>query len=59
MSIGQLAAPIASFATEMYIYDVDNYLKRNEEAVGAVIVSEGVKMGLNMRDRLFQQLADQ
>jgi diguanylate cyclase (GGDEF)-like protein len=59
MSIGQLAAPNQTFAPETYISEVANCFKANESVICSVIVSNGVPIGLIMRDKLFQQLAGQ
>ncbi|MEW9698396.1 GGDEF domain-containing protein [Paenibacillus sp. SI8] len=58
-TIGDLATPVQVFDKRTVISEVADYLKKNQDAVGVVIVSEEVPVGLMMRDRLFQQLAGQ
>ncbi|WP_163949057.1 GGDEF domain-containing protein [Paenibacillus sp. SYP-B3998] len=58
-TIGDLATPVMVFDKKALISEVADHLKKNQEAVGVVIVSEDVPVGLMMRDRLFQQLAGQ
>ncbi|MBD0381320.1 GGDEF domain-containing protein [Paenibacillus sedimenti] len=58
-TIGDLATPVKVFDKKTVISEVADYLKKNQEAVGAVIVSEDSPVGLMMRDRFFQQLTGQ
>jgi diguanylate cyclase (GGDEF)-like protein len=58
-TIGDVIAPIQTFDTKALISEVANYFKSNVKAQGAAIVSDGVPVGLMMRERLFQQLAGQ
>ncbi len=58
-SIGDLKTPVKVFDKKKLISEVADYFKKNQEAVGAVIVDEDVPLGLMMRDRLFQQLTGQ
>ncbi|WP_171683729.1 GGDEF domain-containing protein [Paenibacillus planticolens] len=58
-NIGDLKTPVKVFDSKAPISEVADYFKKNQEAVGAVIVSSEVPVGLMMRDRLFQQLAGQ
>ncbi|MCZ8511913.1 EAL and GGDEF domain-containing protein [Paenibacillus filicis] len=58
-SIGDLSAPSQRFDRKTPISQVAQYFKDNLNALGAVIVSADVPVGLIMRDRLFQQLAGQ
>ncbi len=58
-AIGDLASPCAEFKPTVQISEVAGYFKQNIHAQGAAIVSEGVPIGLIMRERLFQQLAGQ
>lgn len=58
-AIGDLKTPVKVFDKKVPISEVADYFKKNQESVGAVIVSEEIPVGLMMRDRLFQQLAGQ
>lgn len=58
-AIGDLKTPVKVFDKKVPISEVADYFKKNQESVGAVIVSEEEPVGLMMRDRLFQQLAGQ
>lgn len=58
-SIGDLVTPIQMFNNKILISEVANYFKGNPEAIGAVVVSDEVPVGLIMRERLFQQLSGQ
>ncbi|MCR8630939.1 GGDEF domain-containing protein [Paenibacillus radicis (ex Xue et al. 2023)] len=58
-AIGDLTAPIQEFDSKSLISEVANYFKKNGNAVGAVVVSDKIPVGLIMRERLFQQLAGQ
>jgi diguanylate cyclase (GGDEF)-like protein len=58
-SIGDLVTPAQVFDSKALISEVANYFKRNPDAIGAVIVSNEVPVGLIMRERLFQQLSGQ
>ncbi|MDD9265819.1 GGDEF domain-containing protein [Paenibacillus sp. GCM10023248] len=57
--IGDLKTPVKTFDKKSPISEVADYFKKNQEAVGAVIVSNEEPVGLMMRERLFQQLAGQ
>ncbi|WNR43285.1 GGDEF domain-containing protein [Paenibacillus roseipurpureus] len=57
--IGGLKTPVGIFHTKVLISEVADYFKRNQEAVGVVIVQDDCPKGLVMRDRLFQHLAGQ
>jgi len=57
--IGDLAAPIQKFDSKTIISKVADYFKKNVNAVGAVVISNEIPVGLIMRERLFQQLAGQ
>lgn len=57
--IGGLKTPVGVFHTKVLISEVADYFKRNQEAVGVVIVHDETPKGLVMRDRLFQHLAGQ
>lgn len=57
--IGGLKTPVGVFHTKVLISEVADYFKRNQDAVGVVIVHDGTPKGLVMRDRLFQHLAGQ
>nr|WP_315971259.1 bifunctional diguanylate cyclase/phosphodiesterase [Paenibacillus sp. N3.4] len=58
-SIGDLKTPVKVFDRKAIISEVADYLKKNQEAVGVVIVNEDIPVGLMMREHLFQQLAGQ
>ncbi|MBP1989420.1 GGDEF domain-containing protein [Paenibacillus eucommiae] len=58
-SIGDLVTPIQMFDRKAIISEVANYFKINVDAVGAVIVSDDVPVGLIMREHLFRQLSAQ
>lgn len=57
--IGGLKTPVGVFHKHVMISQVAEYFKKNQEAVGVVIVHEERPVGLVMRDRLFQHLAGQ
>ncbi|MFD0698680.1 GGDEF domain-containing protein [Paenibacillus sp. GCM10027628] len=57
--IGDLATPVKVFDRKAVISEVADYLKKNQESVGVVIVSGDSPVGLMMRDRFFQQLTGQ
>ncbi|CAG7655955.1 GGDEF domain-containing protein [Paenibacillus allorhizosphaerae] len=57
--IGDLAFACQCFEKGTPISVVAGYFHGNENAPGAVIVADGVPVGLMMRERLFQQLAGQ
>ncbi|MDQ0897126.1 EAL domain-containing protein [Paenibacillus sp. V4I7] len=58
-NIGDLKTPVKVFDKKKLISEVAEYFKKNQEAVGVVIVDEEVPAGLMMKDRLFQQLTGQ
>ncbi|WP_189007851.1 GGDEF domain-containing protein [Paenibacillus marchantiophytorum] len=58
-NIGDLATPVQVFDKRVLISEVADYFKKNQDAVGVVITSEEVPVGLVMRERLFQHLAGQ
>ncbi|MCM3270197.1 GGDEF domain-containing protein [Paenibacillus elgii] len=58
-AIGDLSIPYPSFENSTPISTVAGYFKKNANALGVAVVSDGVPIGLIMRDRLFQQLAGQ
>jgi diguanylate cyclase (GGDEF)-like protein len=58
-SIGDLVTPTHVFDSKTIISEVAGYFKMNLDAIGTVIVSEDVPVGLIMRERLFQQLSGQ
>ncbi|MCS7463039.1 GGDEF domain-containing protein [Paenibacillus doosanensis] len=58
-TIGDLCSPAAAFDRQTQISEVADYFKNHLNAQGVVIVSDGIPVGLMMRERLFQQLAGQ
>lgn len=57
--IGELKTPVGVFHTKVQISEIAEFFKRNQEAVGVVIVQDDEPRGLMMRERLFQHLAGQ
>lgn len=57
--IGELKTPVGVFHTKVQISEIAEFFKKNQEAVGVVIVHDDEPRGLVMRDRLFQHLAGQ
>jgi diguanylate cyclase (GGDEF)-like protein len=57
--IGELKTPVGVFHTKVQISEIAEFFKKNQEAVGVVIVYDDEPRGLVMRDRLFQHLAGQ
>ncbi|MGG1518562.1 GGDEF domain-containing protein [Paenibacillus oryzisoli] len=57
--IGDLKTPVHVFEKRTVISEVADFFKKNQEAIGVVIVHQERPVGLVMRDRFFQHLAGQ
>lgn len=58
-SIGDIVVSVQTFENSTNVSDVVEFFKKNESEQGAVIIRDQVPIGLIMREKMFQKLAEQ